>query len=140
AKSVELAVEHALLGPVAAAAMGIPVVGWAMAATEAIKTFVYEPVLEVTRDKARQLLGCTCIRLVEGLVDARGPDELCRVWVSKFYGTAFIFERVALCHPEDDFDVKQLTTWVYRPRRGGGFIKGNGDTHIRACARCRGKA
>jgi hypothetical protein len=120
-------------------ARGIPIVGEVLLAVEGVE-LVVDIRLILARDKAREVLKCNCIQLLESKgAGSETPVWQMKRWVDEQLGTAFVFDGVAMGHPENDFDVKQLSTFVFRWDRGRA-IQGNGNVHLRPCSKCRRQA
>lgn len=55
--------------------------------------------------------------------------------ISAYKGMAFVFEGIALCHEQADFEVKKLSTHVLR-WDGKVITSWSGNLHIKPCNTC----
>jgi hypothetical protein len=68
---------------------------------------------KVIRDKAREILGCQHIIVCpNGTFNTRQTDMI--DYVQETGGMAFVYEGVALGHSQRSFDVKRISTQVFR--------------------------
>jgi hypothetical protein len=90
------------------------------------------------RNKAREVLKCQCIQVCpKGYFEQQ--TEAMRRYADQERGMSFLFDGVGLCHPENDFDVKQLSTFVIRWCQGRARIEFRG-MHLRPCWKCANAA
>ena len=86
---------------------------------------------EQMRDKARGLLSCSCIQVCPNGLGGTQSDAI--DFVTKHQGMAFIFGGVALCHTQNDFDVKPVSSDVYRWIGTQVVHNKIGSLHIQPC-------
>jgi hypothetical protein len=112
----------------------VPGLGTAIAGTMLLKEVVDKHASEVCV-KARETVQCNCIKVCPQVWGPRTASML--EWIAEHKGMTFVFEGIALCHEQPDFDVKKLSTDVLR--WDGKFISRGGDMNIQPCKICSQK-
>lgn len=93
---------------------------------------------EEVRDAARKKLGCVHIERCPQKIGSGQTTSMVE-YATEEHGMAFVFDGIALCHAQADFDVKKLSTWVWR--WDGKFVSHHpSGLHIQPCLICSRKA
>jgi hypothetical protein len=124
------------LGGKAVGALGIPFLGEGIAAIMLLKKTT-DKMEEEVRDKARTILRC---KHIEVCPTGTGATQITNMvnFVAGDKAMAFRFDSVALCHQQPNFDVKVLSTEVYR--WDGQYVSsGSAGLHIQPCLICSRK-
>jgi len=112
----------------------VPGLGQALTVTTIVMKIVDKHVEEV-RDDARAKLGCNCIEVCPEKFGGTPTSHMVN-YAAEHHGMAFKYNGFALCHPQADFDVNKLSSWVLRWNGKHVVLNQSGGLHIQPCLIC----